>query len=407
MRRHAALALGALLFAGCHDAPTITAVDLVPSFAGGGGSDVGGKVYSRPGTIRLRLEWGSSYQNSKEIDVSGDSYSFGVKIQNNTKYRIIGKSAPAGWGCKGKQIDKYMTSSASTNTHVYCGSSASAGVRVASWNLEWFDIDDPAAKKQAIAALINQYNFDVLIANEVLDAASWDNFIVNYLGNASNWDYRVSQAGCSLKQVTMWKKSSVTFESGYDLNASTSGGIIDETSPTWDDCSGRRPYVANFAVNNSTVKFTTATIHFKAGTTVGDCQLRKDQVDTYVQWVNWAGLATKNFISAGDFNDRLPGAGNCSSINTLAAMEAHSGFTFATAQPDFTYAYMMGNGLVTYDTKSFQNTIDHMWVSTGAFNLLETTVDTYGNRANAVQANMYYTDWGEPDHSPPYIVLKK
>jgi hypothetical protein len=43
----------------------------------------------------------------------------------------------------------------------------------------------------------------------------------------------------------------------------------------------------------------------------------------------------------------------------------------------------------------------------GVFNLLETTVDTYGNRANAVQANMYFSDWGEPDHNPPYIVIKK
>ena len=409
MRRFAAFAVGALLLSACQDALDPTTVPVSPLFApGGSGSDVGGNVYSSPGTITLRLEWGSSFQNSKEIDVTGDgSYSFGVKIQNNTRYRVIGKSAPAGWGCKGKQIDKYITSAASTDTHVYCGSASSSGVRLAAWNLEWFDTEDPADKKQAIAALINQYNFDVVIANEVLDAASWDHFIVNYLGNASNWDYRISQAGCSLKQVTMWKKSAVTFVSGYDLNSATSGGIIDENSSTWDDCSGRRPYVANFAVNNSTVTFTTATIHFKAGTTNTDCKLRKDQVDTFVQWVSWAGLDTTNFAAAGDFNDRLPGNGNCSSISTLGAMKSYSSFTFATAQPDYVYSYMMGNGLVTYDTKSFQNTIDHMWVSNGLFNLLETTVDTYGNRANAVQANMYFSNWGEPDHNPPYIAIKK
>lgn len=374
------------------------------AFAG----DVGGNVYSSPGTITLRLEWGSSFQNSKEITKTGDgAYAFGVNIRNNTKYRVIGKAAPTGWGCKGKQIDKYITTAAATKTHVYCGSSSSAGVRVASWNLEWFDSADPVDKKKAIAALINQYNFDVVILNEVLDSASWDDFINNYLGNAANWDYRISQAGCSLKQVTMWKKSTVTFESGFDLNCANTNCIIDENGSTWDDCAGRRPYVANFAVNSSTVKFTTATIHFKALTTTNDCRLRKDQVDSFVAWVDWAGIGSKNFLAAGDFNDRLPGTGNCTSIDTLAAMESHSGFWFATAQPDYFYSYMMGNGLVTYDTKSFQETIDHFWVSNSLFDLLETTVDTYGNKANAVQANMYFSPWDEPDHNPPYIVIKK
>lgn len=163
----------------------------------------------------------------------------------------------------------------------------------------------------------------------------------------------------------------------------------------------------NFAVNGSAVKFTTATIHFKAGTTATDCQLRKDQVDSFVEWVIWAGMDSKNFLAAGDFNDRLLGNGNCSSIDTLAAMEAHPGFTFATAQPDYHYANMMGNGLVTYDTKSFQNTIDHLWLTMSRFDLLEASVDTYGNRGNAVQANMYFSPWGEPDHNPPYLVIRK
>lgn len=368
--------------------------------------DVGGTVYSNPGTITLRLEWGSSFESSKEITRTGDgSYSFGVNIRNNTKYRVIGKSAPTGWACRGKQVDQYLSSAAATGTHVYCGSTSSEGVRVGAWNLEWYDSADPVAKKQAIADLINKYNFDVLIANEVLDETSWNDLILNYLGNASNWDYRISQAGCSLRQVTMWRKSKVTLESGYDLNCATSNCIIDENGSTWDDCAGRRPYVAKFAINNSTVKFTTVTIHFKANTTTTDCQLRKDQVDSFVQWVDWAGLGNTNLLAAGDFNDTLPGAGNCSSIDTLAAMESHSSFRFATAQPGYFYAYMMGNGLVTYDTTSFQNTIDHFWVSNSLFDQLETTVDTFGNKANAVQANMYFSEFGEPDHNPPYIVI--
>ena len=386
-------------------APIVAVVVMAfPALAG----DVGGNVYSSPGTITLRLEWGTSFQNAKEITKTGDGpYSFGVSIRNNTKYRVVGKAAPAGWACRGKMIEKYLTSAGATKTHVYCGSSSSAGVRVASWNLEWYDSADAIEKKKAIAAVINQYNFDVVIANEVLDAASWNDFIVNYLGNASNWDYRISQAGCSLRQVTMWKKSSVTFESGYDLNCATSNCLIDENSETWNDCGGRRPYVANFAVNNSTVKFSTATFHLKAYTTTTDCQLRKDQVDTFVRWVDWAGMGSKNFIVAGDFNDQLPGTGNCSSIDTLAAMESHSGFKFATAQPGYFYSNMMGNGLITYDTASFQNTIDHIWVSNSLYDLLEATTDTYGNRANAVQANMYFSSSEEPDHNPPYIVIRK
>lgn len=368
--------------------------------------DVGGNVYSSPGTITLRLEWGSSFENSKEITKSGDgAYSFGVNIRNNTKYRVIGKSAPAGWACRGKLVEEYLSSKGATGTHVYCGSSSSQGVRVASWNLEWYDSADLVEKKRALADLINQYNFDVVIANEVLDEASWNDFIANYLGNAANWDYRMTQSGCSLRQVTMWKKNRVTFESGYDLNCATTNCIIDESSATWDDCGGRRPYVANFAINNSTVKFTTATIHFKAYTTTTDCQLRKDQVDSFVRWVDWAGMSSKNFLAAGDFNDTLPGTGNCSSIDTLTAMESHSGFKFATAQPGYFYSSMMGNGLVTYDTTSFQNTIDHFWVSNSLFDALETTVDTYGNKANAVQANFYYATFEEPDHNPPYIVI--
>lgn len=371
------------------------------------GGDVGGNVYSSPGTITLRLEWGSSFGSAKEITKTGDGpYSFGVNIRNNTKYRVIGKAAPAGWACKGKLIEKYLTSAGATKTHVYCGSSTSSGTRIASWNLEWYDSADLAEKKKAVAALINQYNFDVVLASEVLDAASWDDFVRNHLGNATNWDYRISQAGCSLKQVTMWKKSSVTLESGYDLNCATTNCIIDENSETWNDCGGRRPYVANFAVNNSTVKFSTATVHFKAYTTSTDCQLRKNQVDSFVKWVDWAGMGTKNFIAAGDYNDQLPGTGNCSSIDTLASMEAHSGFKFATAQPGYHYANMMGNGLVTYDTASFQNTIDHIWVTNSLYDLLETT-DAYGNRATAVQANMYFSATEEPDHNPPYIVIRK
>lgn len=370
--------------------------------------DVGGNVYSNPGTITLRLEWGSNFTSWKEITKTGDGpYAFGVNIRNNTKYRVVGKTAPTGWACQGKVVEKYLSSAGATKTHVYCGSSSSAGVRVAAWNLEWYDAADDVDKKKAVAALINKYNFDVLILNEVLDEASWNDFINNHLGNASNWDYRITQAGCSLRQVTMWKKSSVTLESGYDLNCATSNCIIDENSATWNDCAGRRPYIANFAVNNSTVKFTTATIHFKADTTSTACQLRKDQVDSFVQWVDWAGMATKNFIAAGDFNDRLPGKGNCKSTDTLTAMESHSGFKFATAQPDYFYSNMMGNGLVTYDTTSFQNTIDHFWITNGVHDLLETTTDTYGNRANAVQANMYFSTWGEPDHNPPYIVVRR
>jgi endonuclease/exonuclease/phosphatase family metal-dependent hydrolase len=370
--------------------------------------DVGGQVYSNPGTITLRLEWGSNFASSKEITKSGDGpYAFGVNIRNNTRYRVIGKSAPSGWACRGKQIDKYLTSSAATSSHVYCGSTSSDGVRVVSWNLEWYDSADPVAKKQALAAVINQYNFDVMIANEVLDAASWNDFIQNYLGNATNWDYRITDSGCSLRQVTMWRKSKVTFESGYELNCANSNCIIDENSSTWDDCAGRRPYVASFAINNSTVKFTTASIHFKAKTTNNDCRLRKEQVDSFVQWADWAGMPSKNFVAAGDFNDTLPGTGTCNSIDTLAAMESHSGFWFATAQPDYYYSNMMGNGLVTYDTKSFQSTIDHFWVTNSLFDRLETTVDTFGNKANAVQANMYFSDSGEPDHNPPYIVIAK
>jgi endonuclease/exonuclease/phosphatase family metal-dependent hydrolase len=386
------------------------AVALVASLVAGAAcaGDVGGNVYSSPGTIGLRLEWGSNFEKSKEIAVSGDgSYRFGVNIRNNTKYRLIGTSAPTGWACRGKQVDRYLTTSAANGTHVYCGTSASTGgVRVGSWNLEWYDSADPVEKKQAIASLINRYSFDVLVLNEVLDTASWDEFIRNHLGNASAWDYRITSAGCSLRQVTMWRKDAVTLESGYDLDASTSGGIIDENSETWNDCGGRRPYIANFAVNNSTLKFTTATIHFKAYTTTSDCQLRKDQVDTFVEWVNWSGMNQKNFIALGDYNDQLPGAGNCSSIDTLAAMETHPDFFFATAQPGYDYAFMMGNGLVTYDTKSFQNTIDHIWASRTLLDRMQAT-DAYGNGANAAQANMYFTDVGEPDHNPPYISLAK
>lgn len=368
--------------------------------------DVGGSVYSSPGTITLRLEWGSSFENSREITKTGDgSYSFGVNIRNNTKYRVIGKSAPAGWACRGKLVEEYLSSAGATKTHVYCGSSSSSGVRLASWNLEWFDGADTEEKKRAVADVINAYTFDVVVGNEVLDAASWADFIQNYLGNANDWDYRITDSGCSLRQVTMWRKSKVTLESGYELNCANSNCIIDENSPTWDDCAGRRPYVATFSVNGSTVTFTTAAVHLKANTTTTDCQLRKDQADSLVQWVDWAGLASTNLVILGDFNDTLPGAGNCSSIDTLAAMESHSSFRFATAQPGYFYSHMMGNGLVTYDTASFQNTIDHLWVSNSLFDLLETTVDTYGNRANAVQANMYFSPWEEPDHNPPYVVI--
>jgi hypothetical protein len=68
---------------------------------------------------------------------------------------------------------------------------------------------------------------------------------------------------------------------------------------------------------------------------------------------------------------------------------------------------LAGNGLVTYDTKSFQNTLDQIWLTDSLLSRLETTVDTYGDLANAVQANMYFSPWGEPDHDPTYVVISK
>lgn len=368
--------------------------------------DVGGEVYSNPEVITLRLEWGSNFENSKEISKAGDgSYSFGVNLRNNTKYRVRVPSAPTGWGCRGKQPDTYLNNDAATNTHVYCATASSNGVRLASWNLEWFDIEDDPAKKQAIAEIINEFDFDVLVLNEVLDAATMDDFIHNYLGNGSQWDYRITDAGCSLRQVTLWHSEKVTFLDGHELNCANSNCYIDENSSTWDDCAGRRPYIATFGIDGTSTEFTTATIHLKAKTTTNDCQLRKDQVDTFVQWVDWAGMPDQNFVALGDFNDTLPGSGNCSSIDTLDSMERHSSFWFATAQPDYAYWYMMGNGLVTYDTASFQETIDHIWVSDSLFNLLDADVDTFNNLANAIQANMYFSDWDEPDHNPPFVVI--
>lgn len=392
--------------------------------------DVGGNVYSSPGTITLRLEWGNTFGNWKEITKIGDGpYKFGVNIRNNTKYRVIGKSAPAGWACRGKMIEKYLTSAGATKTHVYCGSSDSAGVRVTTWNLEWLGAEASVnglsasqidTKWKAIASLLHQYNFDVIHTNEVCRTVdpsgeycqqTFDQFFKNYFlaaaANPSDWDYRINISGCSQQMATIWRKSAVTLESSYELNKANSNGYIDETTPTWDDCGGRRPLVSTFTINGTTKTFTTATIHFKAYTTTTDCQLRKDQVDSFVQWVDWAGMGAKNFVALGDYNDQLPGAGNCSSIDTLASMESHSSFKFATAQPDYYYSNMMGNGLVTYDTNSFQNTIDHIWVSNSLYDMLEATTDTYANRANAVQANMYYSAHEEPDHNPPYIVIQK
>lgn len=374
----------------------------LPAWAG----DVGGEVFSNPDTITLRLEWGSSFENSKEITHTGDgAYSFGVNIRNNTKYRVLVPSAPAGWGCRGKLIDEFLKSNAATNTHVYCATTASSGIRLGSWNLEFYDDQDDPLKKQAVADLINQFGFDVMVLNEVLDSVAIDDLIQNHLGNAAQWDFRISQAGCSLRQAVLWNVNEVTFQDGFDLNCATSSCIIDESTDVWDDCSGRRPYVATFGIDGTTTEFTLATIHYKAGTTSGDCQLRKDQADSFVQWVDWAGLNTQNFVALGDFNDTLPSVGNCSAIDTLASMENHTFFSFATAQPDYFYSFMMGNGLVTFDTKSFQNTLDHIWVSDSLFVLLDADVDTFGNLANAVQANMVFTDWDEPDHNPPFVVI--
>lgn len=67
---------------------------------------------------------------------------------------------------------------------------------------------------------------------------------------------------------------------------------------------------------------------------------------------------------------------------------------------------MMGNGLVTYDTARFQSTIDHIWLSRNLLRRMQAT-DAYGNGANTVQANMYFTAVGEPDHNPLYISLAR
>lgn len=374
-----------------------------------GGGSVGGTIYSSPGTITMELRWGNNFQNSEVKTFTGDgSYSFSADIRNNTLFRVYGKDFPDGWTCRAKQVHNRIDKDAETETNIYCGTSGNDnGLRVATWNLEWYDEDNDPEKKQAIADLINEWNYQVMTLTEVLDDVAVDDLIQNYLGNSNNWDYRITDAGCSLKQVTLWQNSEVSFESGYELNAENSGGFIDEETDTWRDCRGRRPYVANFSVNNSDVTFTTASVHFKAGSSSGDCQIRRDQVNTLVDWIDWAGKDQKDFAVIGDFNDELPGTGICNSINALESMENRMDFTFVTAQPDYHYSYMMGNGLVTFDTRSFQSTIDHLWVTNSLFELLVPEVDTYGNYANVAQANMLFWPWGEPDHNPPYMVIGK
>jgi endonuclease/exonuclease/phosphatase family metal-dependent hydrolase len=369
---------------------------------------VGGEVFSSPGTITIRLEWGDNYENIREIDITGDGeYSFDVELDENEKYRISGISAPVGWACRGKLPESVINPLAESETHIYCGKSESDnGIRVATWNLEWYDSNDSEEKKQAIGSLIDDWNFDVIILTEVLNAEAIADLISNHFDDPGAWDFRISEGGCSLKKATVWRTDRVTLESGYDLNAETSNGIIDEEGETWRNCIGRRPFVADFTVNNSDVRFTTASIHFKAGSSSSDCFVRQSQVNTFIEWVEWAGLDEENFIAIGDFNDEIPGSGICSTIDTLIGMEElYPGFVFATSQPGYNYSHMMGSGLVTYDTRNFQSTIDHIWLTDSLFGLLLPDADMYGNYANTVQANMLFSEWEEPDHNPPFVII--
>lgn len=372
--------------------------------------DVGGEVFSSPGLISMRLEWGAEYENSKEIDIEGEGpYSFDVEIEEDEKYRISAVSVPESWACRGKLPDMNINMLAEEETNIYCGKTESEdGIRLATWNLEWYDSGDNQVKKQVIGDLINEWNFDVLVLTEILDDGAVQDLVDHYLNEPSDWMFSITESGCSLKKATLWRSSVVTFESGYELSAETTNGIIDENGENWSDCIGRRPYVSNFSVNNSEFEFTTASIHFKSGSDASDCFVRSNQVNTFIEWVEWAGLNTQNFAAIGDFNDEIPGTGICSSIDALSSMETlYPGFVFVTAQPAYDYSHMMGNGLVTFDTRSFQSTIDHIWITDSLFERLLTDVDSYGNYANTVQANMVFTDWGEPDHNPPFIVIQK
>lgn len=372
--------------------------------------NVGGEVFSSPGTITMRLEWGDDYSNNKEIDVTGDGeYSFNVEIEENETYRLIGVSAPAGWICRGKLPESSVSAIAEIETNIYCGRSESEqGIRLATWNLEWYDSGNSEQKKEAVGSLIDSWNFDVIILAEILNAAAIEDLVSNYFDEPDLWDFRITESGCSLKKATLWRTDKVTFISGYNLNASTSNGIIDEEGELWRDCIGRRPYVATFSVNESDVQFTTASLHFKAGSGASDCLVRQNQVNTFVDWVDWAGLNEENFAAIGDFNDEIPGSGICSTIDTLSGMEAlYPGFVFATAQPSYDYSHMMGNGLVTFDTRNFQSSIDHIWMTGSLFSLLLPEADTYGNYSNTVQANMVFSEWEEPDHNPPFVIIGK
>ena len=116
--------------------------------------NVGGEVYSSPGTITMRLEWGENFSSNKEIDISGDgTYSFDVEIEENEPYRMVGVSAPVGWKCMGKLPESTVNTLAESGTNIYCGRSVSEqGIRLATWNLEWFDSGNSEQKKKRSAA---------------------------------------------------------------------------------------------------------------------------------------------------------------------------------------------------------------------------------------------------------------
>lgn len=117
-------------------------------------------------------------------------------------------------------------------------------------------------------------------------------------------------------------------------------------------------------------------------------------------------MNTRRCIVPDHDSHRLPGTGNCTSIDTRASIGSHPDLSFATAQPGSTPSLMMGNGGVTDDTKSFQTINDPIGTRRSPLDRMQST-GPCGKHANAVQANIVFTDIGEPDSNRSPVPLLK
>jgi endonuclease/exonuclease/phosphatase family metal-dependent hydrolase len=256
------------------------------------------------------------------------------------------------------------TSEEAGKTTTVPGSGGSAGdclrttdagcVQLATFNMEFFAMDNAAAKLVGLKGAIEDSGLDLVVLQEVESGSDLSQFIDEYLAGSSVWGYEISSSGGVQKIAFLYKKAMFSVSNTAEMDNGSSGGAINESDSQWSGL--RLPLYAQVTTIPAGYSFGLLGLHLKAhesGDVSGTCQKRKDQIADIADLI---GNLDEQLIIAGDLNDTLSGFGLCEDVSIDTLSELESSMTFLT-DGDASAVYMPA-GLFT--NINFTSIIDHI-----------------------------------------------